>query len=120
LGPAGTVHSTIEDWAKFLRLQFLTKDPVILDTATFDALATPNVNSYGAGWFAVYRSWAPGVILNHSGSNTMWYCIVWLSKETGKAYVAAVNSAAPNTGRQLDSVIGFLIGVSPARSALMS
>lgn len=46
LGPAGTVHLTIEDWAKYLGQQFNTQTPQILDKWTFDHLATPNVGNY--------------------------------------------------------------------------
>ena len=34
---------------------------------------------YAGGWIVVDRSWAGGRALNHNGSNTFWYCTIWLA-----------------------------------------
>ena len=42
LGPAGTVHISIEDWAKFIALWFTNKEPAILDRSALNELSTPD------------------------------------------------------------------------------
>lgn len=109
LGPAGTVHSSIEDWAKFIQLFFADTTPRILDRRTLDELITPRKGSYAAGWLVGKRNWASGKIYNHNGSNTMWYVTVWIAPELNRAFIAAANSANSDTHMLLDSVISNLI-----------
>ena len=57
LGPAGTVHVSIADWAKFIRLWFPDLVPSILDRETLTTLRTPRAGeSYAGGWYVVPRS----------------------------------------------------------------
>ena len=82
LGPAGTVHATIPDWAKFaaLHLRGDQGKARLLKPATFRMLHTPpSGGDYAGGWMVVDRPWAGGKALTHSGSNTMWYCTIWLA-----------------------------------------
>lgn len=107
LGPAGTVHLSIEDWAKFIRLWFLDSEPAILSRSVLNGLASPDSGDYAAGWFRYIRSWAGGVTLHHKGSNTYWNTDLWLSPSKGVAYLAAANSYdESSTPLTLDSIIG--------------
>ena len=62
IGPAGTVHLSIEDWAKFVALWFTNKEPAILDRRTLDELMTPASGNYAAGWSVYRRDWAGGTV----------------------------------------------------------
>ena len=77
MGPAGTVHCSVPDWAKFAALHLAGepwKGSKLLKPATFRTLHTPPPGrEYAGGWIVVERSWAGGVALNHNGSNTSWY-----------------------------------------------
>ena len=42
LGPAGTIHLPVADWAEFTALWFTGKDPKILDRSRLNELATPD------------------------------------------------------------------------------
>jgi len=40
----------LEDWIKFLRLQFHNREPEILDRKTLQKLTVPTSGNYAAGW----------------------------------------------------------------------
>ena len=116
LGPAGTVHVSIADWAKFVQLWFPNSVPKILDRDTLDTLITPRSGDYAAGWYVGSRSWAAGIVLSHLGSNTYWGSLLRVAPNQERAYLAVANSAEPaldQTHEMLDSIIGSLIDHSP-------
>jgi CubicO group peptidase (beta-lactamase class C family) len=108
LGPAGRVHCTLADWARFLTLFFDDTTPTILTRDSRNKLMTPT-GDYAGGWQVTQRDWANGTALTHSGSNTMWYATVWVAPATNRAYIAATNSCAPNSHKICDTVIADLI-----------
>lgn len=101
LGPAGTVHMSLPDWIKYLRLHLLPDDeaseeawdpPIPLRRETLRALHTPATNeTYAGGWIVSEREWAGGRILTHNGSNTFWFCVVFLAPEQKRGMLAASN-----------------------------
>lgn len=112
LGPAGTVHLTLADWARFATLH-ATKGasvPGYLKPETFDRLHRAALDEYALGWGVVgERKWARGVALSHSGSNTAWYAVVWISPQTGGVYLAATNTGKREAPVALDEAIGLAI-----------
>src|SRR6185436_1512497 len=89
IGPAGTVHASLADWAKYVRLHLqgfrgdvkvgaltLTKDAFAILHRPYDG---PEPR-YALGWGVEKRDWAggDGTAIWHNGSNTMWYCVTWL------------------------------------------
>ena len=117
LGPAGTVHVSIADWAKFIQLWFPDLVPRILDRTTLTTLITPRSGeSYAGGWGVGYRTWAAGNTLGHSGSNTYWYSSLWVAPNRERAYLAVANSTEfdlEQTHGMLDSIIARLINHVP-------
>ena len=112
VGPAGTVHVAIEDWAKFMSLWLAEGPPAILDREWLDRLITPVSGRYAAGWSVESRSWARGEAIAHGGTNTSWYALLWIAPRIGHAYVAAANSAEADvsrTFRLLDGIVAKLI-----------
>jgi D-alanyl-D-alanine carboxypeptidase len=69
LGPAGTVHCSLEDYGKFLALHS-TGEPALVTAEAMKHLHTAR-DHYAGGWGVV--STPRGRVLVHSGSNTMWY-----------------------------------------------
>ena len=110
MGPAGTVHLSIADWAKFVQLWFPSKEPPILDRDTLTALSTTNSGSYAAGWQVALRPWARGRTLTHSGRNSFWHTVLWIAPNTDTAYLAVANSYDSDTYALLASIIDSLIG----------
>ncbi|MFN0100230.1 MAG: serine hydrolase domain-containing protein [Gemmatimonadaceae bacterium] len=97
LGPAGTVHATLGDYAKFLRL-FLTDGGDVLAADSLARLTAPfqgGDQSYGLGWIAfTSRPWAKGRALAHEGSNTLWHAFTAVGPARRRAVVAVCNTEA--------------------------
>ena len=92
ISPAGRVHCSIEDWAKFISLQ-LTEENSILDKEYLNKLIEPvGSHFYAAGWGVAEYAWAKGITLNHAGSNEIWYAVVLITPKVDRAFVVATNS----------------------------
>ena len=93
ISPAGRVHCSIEDWAKFISLQ-LPGDNTFLDRTILNKLIEP-VGFYAAGWVVFQETehpWAKGIVLVHGGSNEIWYAAVMVAPAIDRAYVVVTNS----------------------------
>lgn len=110
LGPAGRVHCSVADWAKFVALQLPAAEPAILDRAALDKLVDPT-GEYAAGWAVLERGWAEGKALAHSGSNTMWFTTVWVAPKLDRAFFVAINSGDAPSAAICDEVISELIEI---------
>jgi CubicO group peptidase (beta-lactamase class C family) len=112
LGPAGTVHCTIPDWARFAALHMAAARgrPRLLKAATFRALHTPPPGfEYAGGWLVCQRTWAGGRALTHNGSNTAWYATIWLAPALNLAFLAATNQGDKVAEKANDDAIVALI-----------
>ncbi|MDG3002504.1 serine hydrolase domain-containing protein [Paludisphaera mucosa] len=113
MGPAGTVHCSIVDWAKFAvaHLRGEREGAKLLLPATYRDLHTPPPGSdYAGGWLVFDRPWAGGRALNHAGSNTMWYANVWLAPARDFAVLVATNQGGGTTAKAADEAVGALLG----------
>lgn len=91
LGPAGEIHCSIQDWAKFISLQLADNNP-ILDLTYINKLIEP-VGFYAGGWGIIEEQpWARGKVLTHNGSNGIWYATVTVAPGLDRAYVVVTNS----------------------------
>jgi CubicO group peptidase (beta-lactamase class C family) len=113
LGPAGTVHMTMRDWAKFVmaHLRGDTKNPkrecMLIKAESSDKLHTPikeklhtPFGEYAMGWGVEMREWAKGpgesadgLVLRQIGVNTIWDCGAWLAPERDFAVLIATNQS---------------------------
>ena len=94
LGPAGTVHCTIRDWARFIAdfLRGARGESALLKPATYEVLLRPPYGGdYALGWSMVERSWGGGTVLNHCGCNTMYYANAWLAPKRDFAVLVCAN-----------------------------
>jgi CubicO group peptidase (beta-lactamase class C family) len=94
IAPAGTVHCSIVDWGKFVtaHLRGEQGELGILKPETFKRLHTPSFGGdYAFGWLMVDRPWAGGRALNHAGSNTQNFAIVWMAPDKDFAVLVATN-----------------------------
>ncbi len=74
IGPAGIVHCSIEDWAKFIAANLPSAKTKLVKPETLEKLHTPAPGEpkYAMGWIiADGQPWAGGPALTHAGSNTM-------------------------------------------------
>lgn len=114
IAPAGLVHMSIEDWAKFvaLHLRASAENPRrglgLLNAATFDDLHRPE-GDYAAGWVVTNRPWGEGRVLTHSGSNTAWFCVAWLAPRKDFAVLVCANIGRDEGGKGTDAAAAALI-----------
>lgn len=113
IGPAGTVHASIEDFARFARLHVAGArgaSGLPLPASAFERLhRPPDGGAYAMGWIVTERPWGKGRVFTHAGSNTMWFAIVWLAPERDAAFVAACNRPGDAGLAACDAAIGTLI-----------
>lgn len=95
LGPAGRIHMTLPDYARFVRL-FLTKGDGVLKSETIVKLTTPvpgEGRGYALGWGVnTDVGGAKGPVLAHEGSNTMWHAATAIAPGTGIALIGVSNA----------------------------
>lgn len=96
LGPAGTVHCSLEDWGRFAAVFFDGASFVSADS--IDQLTSPvpkddgRGGGYALGW-AVPEPDAFGIpVLTHDGSNTFNYASIIVMPSLGAAVLVAVNA----------------------------
>ena len=113
LGPAGTVHATLSDWAKFgaLHLSAARGQPELVSGEVFTTLHTPVERGYALGWGAVEDDDFGGAwILSHSGSNMFWYARIVLVPDHDRGYLFVTNTAR-NGGEGAEETIRALAAV---------
>ncbi|MGC3957827.1 MAG: serine hydrolase domain-containing protein [Verrucomicrobiota bacterium] len=111
IGPAGTVHCSLDDLARFV-IAHLNGERTggLLQPETFRKLHTPpEGGDYACGWVVLKRGWADGKALMHNGSNTMWYVVMWLAPEKNFAVITATNIAGPEAEQGCDAAASSMI-----------
>lgn len=103
LGPAGTVHCSLADYAKFLDV-FATGGTIVTPE-TMQHLTTARAAGpmgYAGGWMVV-----PGknTMLVHSGSNTMWYATAVVIPTKKLSFVIATNKGDETIEESLETLI---------------
>jgi CubicO group peptidase (beta-lactamase class C family) len=106
IGPGGIVHCTIGDWSKFVGLHLSQNK--LLKPETFKKLQTP-VGTYAMGWGITERNWATGPVLAHSGTNTMWYAVVWASPKDNFAVLVMCNQGGDKAAKACDEAAAGII-----------
>ncbi|MHC4890495.1 MAG: serine hydrolase domain-containing protein, partial [Planctomycetota bacterium] len=112
IGPAGTVHCSIRDWAKFViaHLKGARGAGGLLKPDTFKVLHTPGFGgNYALGWDVKKRNWAGGKVLTHTGSNTMGFAVVWLAPKQDFAVLVASNQGNGEVAKACDEAVWTLI-----------
>jgi CubicO group peptidase (beta-lactamase class C family) len=101
VAPAGNVHLTLADWARFAAHHASEATP------TLKRLHTPDFGGdYAGGWIVVKeRPWAGGDALYHNGTNTANYAVLWVAPKKRLAILAATNAFPEGVHRPIDEAI---------------
>lgn len=103
IGPAGTVHASIGDWAKF-GMAHLAQDVRLLRVGSWEVLHTVRGGeAYAHGWS--FSSLDGEALLAHTGSNTMWHAKIWLVPAKGWGVLAVSNDGAARGREACQDVI---------------
>ena len=103
LGPAGTVHLTLEDlhrWAETLR-RACTGGTAAVSAEGCAAMTTEASDGYGLG-LVIQTMNEGGRFIWHNGSNTAWYAIAGFAPEAGITIAVTLNRA---DGAQADQLL---------------
>ncbi len=118
IGPAGTVHCSILDLAKYAAFHahgHLNDQPLLPASALLKLhTAYPDNSDYAHGWNEIQRAWAnPGKAYTHNGSNNQWFSVIWFAPARQFAAVAICNLGTPtaaNPARQAtDQIVAKMI-----------
>lgn len=96
LGPAGTVHCSMEDWSKFISFQLMDQDTSLLSINQRTKLLEPIKNKYACGWSVIEPTWADSVVYTHAGTNTMNFSQCWVIPSMNKAILINSNAYSKN------------------------
>ena len=114
IGPAGTVHCTALDLAKYVAMHLAGargESGLLLPPDVFAKLhADPDGDGYALGWNVGTRGWAKGRTLNHTGSNLQWFTNIWIAPEQNWACLVLTNFGADTAFDATDEVVGAMIG----------
>lgn len=100
LGPAGRVHASLDDMARYARFHLRGERapgrPPLLAPETLRLLHTRRDQEiYGFGWAFVEQPWTHGPAITHAGSNNAWFMSVWIAPARDAALVVATNAGGP-------------------------
>jgi hypothetical protein len=112
MGPAGRVHCSIQDWAKFIQDQLRGDrgQTALLKPDTYKKLHTPHFGGdYALGWISVERGWGGGKVLNHAGDNTMNFANVWVAPLRDFAILVCVNQSGNSAFAATDEAVAALL-----------
>jgi CubicO group peptidase (beta-lactamase class C family) len=113
IGPGGTVHCSIIDFARYanLHLQGERGASRLLRAETFRKLHAPMPGrDYALGWHVTSRPWAKGRTLTHNGTNTRNFAVMWLAPEIEFGVVVACNLGGKTAEKACDTTASRLIG----------
>jgi len=112
IAPAGTLAMPLGDWAKFVAFHLGAEPPKPLVGAARELQTLHRKHQEAPfealGWRTTERPWG-GAVLMHAGSNTLWYCVAWLSPEKGFAVLAATNQGGDAAAKACDEACAALI-----------
>lgn len=112
MGPAGTVHTTLADYAQFMLAHIAGARGIdgLLTVPTFDVLHTAIDNGSALGWgFIPFEAWAQGPVLTHGGSNLRWFAIVRLAPELDAGALIVVNAGGGRAEAAIDSLDDLIL-----------
>ena len=114
----GTIRTTIDDWAKYIGWHINeSAGPVLKTDKTLrrlhDGVANRGIpgQSYGFGW--IHFDSAFGRTLQHAGSNTNQFSLVWVMPEAKRATLVITNTGQEQAFAACDAATVALMG-SPA------
>lgn len=110
LGPAGTMHMSVLDFAKWVAWQAGEgkRPPALVSPDTMKKLhvpvidtglrenappGTPKTGGYALGWGQVTEDWAPDPVITHTGSNTLNLALAMFWPKTDFGFVIVTNIA---------------------------
>lgn len=112
IGPAGTVHCSVLDLARYAAFHLTGKAgaKTLLSRESLRKLHTTLPGQgYALGWDTAHPAWAGGPALTHTGSNTMFWSLIWIAPAREFAVVVATNLGGETAAKACDQTAAELI-----------
>lgn len=112
LGPAGTVHCTLSDWAKFIadQLRGARGQNGLLKVESYREVQTPHFGGeYALGWSVAEHKWANGKLLTHAGSNAINFALAWVAPLRDVASLVCTNIGGDSAMKAVNEIIGPML-----------
>jgi len=113
IGPAGTVHASLSDWASFASLHLLGargEAGLLLKQESFEWLHRDVFQqNYALGWGLARRDWTEGPALTHLGSNRRWYSRIWIAPAKSAALLSVTNCGSQNGLSACDAAVTAMV-----------
>jgi len=112
---AGRVHMTLPEWGKYIQehLKAFKGESKIVPQLYLREMTKPPLKTfYSMGWAMAPRPWAGGMAFNHTGSNNLNYCIVWMAPGKDKAYLVVTNNAGKGVAESVELLVTELVTAS--------
>lgn len=113
IGPAGTVHLSLPDLTRYAQwhLREAGPKPGLITASSLGRLhGVGQPDDYYGGWNRAARPWAGGQAITHTGSNTMFFAVVWLAPDRDFGVLAACNQGGETAEKTCDAACAHLIG----------
>lgn len=112
MGPAGSVHCSVQDWHKFNQL-FMNNEGVrsgFLKQSTYDKLlSSTGQGSYTFSTMArMQRPWAKGGVFVMAGSNTMNYAVVAIAPSLNRVFTINTNAGHAKAEESATEILKLL------------
>ena len=110
MGPAGTLHMSLPDYARFLASQ-LPGGPLLTEDERARLLTVPDPEAempYALGWAQAAHPLG-GRVWQHAGSNTLWFVVARLDPQAGRAAAVIANAATSDTEAALRDLIDAVL-----------
>lgn len=100
VGPAGTVHMSVEDLARFAYFHAAGEfeEDGYLSPDTYRAFHKNAGDDVALGWFT--QDWRGHRLLTHTGSNGAWYAMI-VAAPDNKVAIASVSNVGPEGGGEM-------------------
>ncbi len=111
IAPAGAVHCSVVDFARYAAFHLGVHGKEILPADAIEFLHDPanGRGEYSMGWIITTRDWAGGKALTHTGSNTMFFSVIWIAPKRDFAVVAMCNTGEQEGFELCDGAIAHLV-----------
>lgn len=118
VAPAGNVHTTLEDYARFMQAHIAGARGVsgLLPAESFQTLQRTVVDTYALGWNTRTFPTLGAAGVWHGGSTGRWFSIVWLAPTLDEGVMIASNGGGERGAaavQALDTLMANRVGASP-------
>jgi CubicO group peptidase (beta-lactamase class C family) len=111
VGPAGNVHTTLEDYARFMQAHIAGArgTPGLLTADSFQMLQRPVTANYALGWNHADSLPTLGVAgVSHGGSTGRWFSVVWLAPSLDAGVMVVTNGGGERGSAAVAALEGLM------------